>query len=121
MSSQPGHSWIPLEKVDAAISPESALILLALILGAWLTYIFFLKKVTPQRHRRLRGLFRNLLLHTLFAATLCMLYYCVHELTDEASPVRRLEPSIGLFTLIWGAIVFVKTCRIFAFRVSLSH
>jgi small-conductance mechanosensitive channel len=115
MSSGLGRSWIPLVQIEAAIRLEPALFLLAMVFGAWISYGLFLRGASPDRHKLLLRLFRNLLTHLLFAASLFMAYWLLHQV-DPDSRIRRFIPPVGFVTLIWASIVFVKTCRILAFE-----
>jgi small-conductance mechanosensitive channel len=45
-----------------------------------------------------------------------MVFWSLQTFVDPASPLRTFTPTIGLSTLIWASIVFVKSCRILAFE-----
>ena len=89
---------------------------MAAALSSWLFYRLFLKNVSDERHKNLRGLFRNLLLHSVNAMAVCVGYWMLAHLTTPPVVAMWIVPYLGLFALLWGCVVLVKTCRIFAFE-----
>ncbi|RYZ71516.1 MAG: mechanosensitive ion channel family protein [Proteobacteria bacterium] len=87
-------------------------------MASWLIYKTLLKNASPTRHRNLRILFLNLIAHLSIFASFFAIYAIVQK-TVESSPdslSERLISYFGLLTLISGAIVFVKACRILLFE-----
>jgi small-conductance mechanosensitive channel len=126
--SKPTPPWIPLEKIDELVQLEPALVIVGLAVSAWLIYKLLLREVSPERHRNLSGLFKNLWGHAAISTVLFNVYTLAHRFlaasvdTASTDPLERLLSYIGLFTLLWGAIVFVKVARILLFEyLFLSH
>ncbi len=119
MNSKLSQSWLPLDRIDLAIQLEPAVFILFLAITSYILYKLLMGDLTPERHRNLRKLFKNLSGHSLTACILFFIYWFAFELPDSAhfnNGVNRFLPWIGFFTIIWGAIVFIKTCRILAFE-----
>lgn len=113
MNSKLNQPWIPFERIEAILQLEPALIILGLGLGAWLIYKIFLRGVSSERHRNLTNLFKNLLAHVIGWTLLFTLYWALRRqgyLSNTA--LLRVSTYVGLLTIISGATVFVKTCRI---------
>ncbi len=108
--------WIPLKKIDTVVQPELLFLLIACALSAWFFYKLFMKAVTPERHKNLRGLFSNLLLHSIYCIAICGTYWVLGHVSSPTPVMQRLLPYCGLAALLWGCTVFIKTCRIFAFE-----
>ena len=108
--------WIVQEQVEASVRLEPVLVLLCLALASWLIYKAFLRDVSPERHKNLRTLFRNLLGHGLFGLFFFGAYELVTELTAVEPVAGRLLPYLGFLSIVWGCVVFIKTMRIMAFE-----
>jgi small-conductance mechanosensitive channel len=122
MNSHSFQPWIPLDKIEELVQLEPALLITGLCAGAWVVYKLLLRNVSADRHRNLRGLFRNLLFHFVTGAILFTSYYLLDRFGAEGRPVDRLLSYIGFFALLSGATVFVKVSRILAFEyLFLSH
>ena len=113
--------WFPTERISALIQMEPALVMLALALGSYLVYRFFLRGVNASRHENLKALFRNLLFHTVGFGSLFGFYEVL--ITMERNRLfERATNYVGLAVLIWGCVVFVKTSRIILFEyLFVSH
>ena len=113
--------WIPVDRIEELISPEPALVIVGLALISWLIYKILLRRVSDERHRTLRRLFRNLGGHLVLGTLTFSIYWAVS--TSEVSPlVERLNGYLGAFVLLVGLILFVKVARIFVFEYFfLSH
>lgn len=117
MSSKPYHSWIPIEKVESLLQIEPALMIIVLAIASWVIYRFFLRSVSDQRHRNLKKLFANLLIHAGFWLMISMIYLGIHYFSGLETPFsERLSSYLGFTSLIWGSVVFVKTARILLFE-----
>ena len=116
MNSKLSQTWIPLSRVEALIQFEPALIVLGLFLGAWIIYKIFLTGISPDRHKNLKALFSNLAMHLTIWIFLFIGYWLVQRGLELGITNERFPTYVGLLTLVWGAIVFVKTCRILLFE-----
>lgn len=116
MGSKLTQSWIPLDKIEAIAQLEPLVFVLLVAATSWILYKLFLSELSPERHRNLRKQFQNLLFHSVFAIAVFVGYWLLLESNEGGPFVGRVLPYLGLLTVIWGAIVFVKTCRIFAFE-----
>jgi small-conductance mechanosensitive channel len=119
LTSQP---WIPLDKIEDLVQLEPALLIAGLSLGAWLVYKLLLRTATAERHRNLKNLFQNLWFHFAIASTLFTAYYLLSRFGEGNAPIERIMSYVGLLTVLSGATVFVKVCRILVFEyLFLSH
>ncbi len=119
MNPKLSQSWLPLDRIDQAIQIEPGIFILFLTIAAFALYKIFLTELTPERHRNLRKLFKNLSGHMATACILFLMYWFSYELPDSErinNGLNRFLPWIGFFTVVWAAIVFIKTCRILAFE-----
>jgi small-conductance mechanosensitive channel len=110
---------IPLERIEAFVQLEPALVILGFAVGSWLVYKLFLRQVSQERHQRLRGYFANLLVNLLTAGSLFTLYQGLTRgwfSNPEEAWTLRLASWVGLLALLSGAIVFVKSWRILIFQ-----
>lgn len=122
MEARHSQPWIPIEKIENMVQLEPALVILGLSLGAWLCYKILLKEVSEERHKNLKGLFRNLLFHAGFGTGLFLAYYGLHHLEDPSPATERVTSYVGLLTLLSGATAFVKVSKILVFEyLFLSH
>ncbi|HAR41859.1 MAG TPA: mechanosensitive ion channel family protein [Bdellovibrionales bacterium] len=121
MKSSP--SWIPAERIQELVTLEPVLAVLGLAAGAWVIYSVFLKELSAMRHKNLRGLFSNLLLHMGGGLGVFLVYYGVNHLILAQTPtLERINSYVGFAALLWGVIVFVKTSRILLFEyLFMSH
>src|SRR5947209_6499110 len=110
MQKQP---WIPIDRIDAIIQLESGLILVVLALGSWLVYKIFLREVSDERHINMKRYFLNLLGHITAGGLLFLAYTALREVPNPDRGTRFLMAYVGLFTLLEGVTVLIKTARIF--------
>lgn len=109
--------WIPLSKIEELVQIEPALLIIGLCVGAWLVYKILLRELSPERHRNLQNLFRNLLFHAVCGGALFAIYTALLRFGDEGQlSTARLLSYIGFLTIFSGATIFVKVCRILAFE-----
>ncbi|MBC7692158.1 MAG: mechanosensitive ion channel family protein [Methylotenera sp.] len=116
MNSHLSQPWIPLSRIESLIQLEPALAVLGLALGAWLIYKIFLRDISVERHTNLKNLFSNLLMHMGLWIVLFITYGLLQKGIVIGSTLERFSSYLGLVTLISGAVVFVKTCRILLFE-----
>lgn len=107
------QNWVPLERIEQSLQFEPALFVLLTAISSFFVYRLVLSDLSTERHRNLRALFKNLLAHCLIAGVLLCSFWIVRAGT---LPLAQLLPTLGLATVFWGAIVLVKSFRIFAFE-----
>jgi small-conductance mechanosensitive channel len=116
MNSGVRQPWIPIDRIAAIVQMEPALTLLAMALGAFLFYKWFLKNVSRERHENLRALFVNLAFHFFFGTIFFATFELLQVFESQGEVGQRLVPYLGLVTLISGAIILVKIARILIFE-----
>lgn len=103
---------------------EPYFILCALLLLTWLFYQFFLRDVSDERHKNIRGHFANILRHFIFCTILFVVFIILQQATAD-SHFSKVTPYIALGCLVMGMIVFVKVCRLiilqYLFLGSMKH
>lgn len=105
-----GEKLIQIQNLYGLLDPEPYFLLTALFLLAWSFYKLFLRDVSEERHRGLRAHFRNILRHYLIFSSSFAVFTLMHQ---TAMPwASKSLPYIALFSLVWGMVVFVKTCRL---------
>jgi small-conductance mechanosensitive channel len=112
MKSRISQPWIPVERIDAVIQLEPALLILSFTIGAWLFWKLLLRKVSEKRHQRLRGLFANLSGHLLLFSGLLFSYVIFQEYLSQYPGATRFRGYLGLAVLVSGAVVIIKNWRI---------
>lgn len=105
-----GEKIIQIQNLYGLLDPEPYFLLTALYLLAWSFYKFFLRDVNDERHRNLTAHFKNILRHYLILSSSFAVFTLMHQ-TGMSWATKSL-PYIAIFTLIWGMVVFVKTCRL---------
>lgn len=116
MGSKLTQNWIPLDKIVGVAQLEPLVFILLVAATSWIIYKLFLGQLSPERHRNLRHQFKNLGFHCLFSIVTFIGYWLLLETTDGGPFVNRVLPYLGLLTILWNAVVFIKACRIFAFE-----
>ncbi|MBL7543022.1 MAG: mechanosensitive ion channel family protein [Bdellovibrionaceae bacterium] len=92
------------------IEPYTLLGLLLFV--TYLFYRFFLRDASEERHRNIQKHFANITRHFLVLSLLFFTFLILNEVDTEWTHFRRIAPYVGIVTLLWGMIVFVKTCRL---------
>lgn len=92
------------------IEPYTLLGLLLFV--TYLFYRFFLSDASEERHRNIQNHFKNITRHFLVLSLLFFTFLILNEVDTQWTHFRRIAPYVGLITLLWGMIVFVKTCRL---------
>ena len=103
---------IALSRIEDIVQIEPALVMLGLGLIAWIIYKMLLRDASPERHKNLRRQFLNLFAHSSVFTTLFIVYAVAQRSVELGDSQNRVAAYLGLATLIAGAIVFVKVCRI---------
>ena len=116
MNPKQTQPWLPSERIENLVQLEPALIILVLAIGAWIASRFFIHRLSIERQRNLRGLFSNLSYHLVFGGSLFLIYSGLSRVPREFAAVERLATYIGFATILSGAVVFVKVCRILVFQ-----
>ncbi|MGK5089479.1 mechanosensitive ion channel family protein, partial [Bdellovibrionota bacterium FG-2] len=117
-----GNPWISSDRIAELVQIERIVVILALALVSWAFYRIFLKRVTSQRHTLLQKDFANLGFHCALTIVLTAGTFGLFHLGLENIALLRIGTYLGVFAIFSGALVFVKTCRIFAFEyLFLSH
>jgi small-conductance mechanosensitive channel len=110
------QSWLPSERIEELVQIEPALIILILALGAWTGSRLFFRDLSNERRRNLQIQLHNLNYHLFIGVSLFLLYFGFHRLPNPTPAIERLINYVGFSTILWGAIVFVKVCRILVFQ-----
>ena len=61
--------WISAEKIENLVQVEPILVIIGLIFAAAVIYKVLLREVSVERHKNLRGLFKNISLFIFFSAS----------------------------------------------------
>lgn len=108
--------WLPTDRIHGVLQLEPVLFVFLSAVTSFLIYKLFLRGLSPERHRNLRLEFKNLLFHS----AICLIFYgvfvVIRNLPEEFSWYARLSPYLGLATIFWASVVFVKTLRILMFE-----
>ncbi len=103
---------------------EPFFILCSLMLLAWVFYKVFLQAVSDERHRNLKGHFKNLMRHFLVFLVWFSTFTMMHQVVEN-STLQRALPYVAIACLFWGMTVFVKACRLiilqYLFLGSMKH
>ncbi|NBX76537.1 MAG: hypothetical protein EBQ92_08275 [Proteobacteria bacterium] len=107
------QNLIPLERIEQSLQLEPVLFVLFTALSSFLVYTIGLRSLSPSRHRNLRTLFKNLLGHVFLGLGLLTFFWI---LRGETIAIPKLVPFVGIATVLWGAIILIKSFRIFSFE-----
>lgn len=105
------EKWINFKVLQDLLGLEPYLLLGALAAVTWLFYKLFLKDLSEERHQNLGNHYANLIRHFIILSLLLGAYLLFKEVELELATWGRIVPYLGLLTFVWGAVVFVKTCR----------
>lgn len=116
---------INTQNLYSLLDVEPYFILSGLLLLTWVFYKMFLKEATLERHKSIKGHFSNLFHHFLILSTLFASFILISQSSRLGFPLIRTLPYLGLLSLFWGIMVFVKTCRLiilqYLFLGSMRH
>lgn len=94
------------------LDTEVIVLVLILSLFSYTFYRILLKNVSAERHANLKKHFSNLFFHTAFFVFFSVGFLiCLHNV-DVSLLFKKLTPYFGSLCFFWGAIVFVKSCRV---------
>ena len=111
-----GGPWISESSIAQSVRIEPVAVLLCLTVAAWVIYKVLLRKASLERHRNLRGLFKNLLGHLAGGLSVYALYEALQYSSSQVAWPEHLLPYAGFIAIVWGCIVFIKIARIMAFE-----
>lgn len=103
---------INLTKLYSFLDLEPYILLATLVCLCWLIYKIFLSKVSEERHRNIRRHLGGLLKNFVFLSVFFVSFLFVHRGEGDFAILHRVSPYLGLVTFLWGAVVFVKACRL---------
>jgi len=107
---------IPLERIQDVLHWEVALLIGVLAALSFGIYKVLLRKISTERHHNLQSLFQNLWVHTSFSLFFFGSYQYVVARVEETETIERILSYLGLITIAWGAVVFVKLSRILVYE-----
>lgn len=106
------NKFIQTQALLQLLEIEPYTLLGLLLFVTYLFYRFFLRDASEERHRNIQNHFANITRHFLVLSLLFFTFLILNEIDVEWSHIRRVAPYVGLVTLLWGMVVFVKTCRL---------
>lgn len=106
------EKFIQTQNLYSLLEIEPYILLGVLLIVTWMFYRFFLQGASEERHRNIQNHFKNIVRHFIILSLLFFFFLLLNESDLQVPSIKRLTPYIGLFTLAWGMIVFVKTCRL---------
>ncbi len=104
--------FIQLQTLYSFVDLEPYILLAILVLASWLIYKIFLRNASEERHRNIRGHLTQLFRNFVFVSVLFVSFLFIHRGEGDYQILTRFSPYIGLVTLVWGAIVFVRASRL---------
>jgi len=107
------QNLLPLDRIEQSLQIEPTLFVLFTALSSFFIYAIGLRNLSHERHTNLRGLFKKLLGHTGFGLALLTLFWVIRS---GVILIPQILPYVGLAAVIWGAIVLIKSFRIFSFE-----
>ncbi|MBX2986517.1 MAG: mechanosensitive ion channel family protein [Bdellovibrionaceae bacterium] len=108
--------FLQVQVLYSFLEAEPYVLLGLLAFSCWLFYYFFLQDVSEERHRNLKRHFQTLTRHFLLLTVFFGLFLFCREGADQLTTLQRLAPYFGFFAFLWGAIVFVKSCRLWVLQ-----
>jgi len=107
------QNLISIDRLEQSLQLEPTLFVLLTALSSLIVYLVGLRNLSKERHQNIRALFRNLFGHGLVALTLLTLFWLLRA---ETLYLPKLIPFVGIAAVFWGAIVLIKSFRIFSFE-----
>src|SRR6185312_9023038 len=115
--------FINLQNLYSLLEIEPFVLLCSLVLLCWIFYKVFLREANQERHLKLKAHFNRLIRHFLILSALFTTAVLLKRSGGES--LSRALPYVALFCLLWGMIVFVKTCGLiilqYLFLGSMKH
>ena len=105
-----------LIRVQTFIQPELLHITFGMAACAWIVYRLFLKQINTDRHKNLRALFRNLVVHLAVFLILFGAYSASKGFVEDNKSLERIAVYLGFLTLFWALLAIVKSSRILLFE-----
>jgi small-conductance mechanosensitive channel len=104
--------FIQIQTLYSLLDLEPYILIATLVLVCWLIYKIFLKQVSEERHRNMQAHLRQLFRNFVFMSVLFVTFLFVHRGENDFQILSRFSPYIGLLTVMWGMIIFVKSSRL---------
>lgn len=103
---------IQTQRLYSLLDWEVYSLLFILIVSAYLFYLIFLPEVSEERHKNVQNHFRNIVRHFFLLSGLFFAFLFLEQMQGQSVWIEKSLPYVGLATLIWGMVVFVKTIRL---------
>ena len=103
--------FIQTSRLIQLIDLEAYILLATLGLITYLFYRFFLKQVSPERHRNLKEQFKNLLNYFLILSASYGLFFLANQAL-HIDVVKRILPYLAIICFFSGALFLVKCSRL---------
>lgn len=103
-------------KVLANVKLEYVLVILALAIGTWLFYHFFLKKLSEDRHKLFEKDFYSLATSLFIGLGLFGIHEAILTYSFLSSIANDLAPYTGFMCIFMGCICLIKNFRIIAYE-----
>lgn len=104
--------FIQTKNLYKLLDIEPFIILSALIFLSWFFYRLFLKDASEERHRNLKTHFKNLTRNYILFLTFFIIFSIAEKASGLENVIDRALPYLALIAFAWGAVVFVKVCRL---------
>lgn len=113
MPSQFTQNILSIERIEQSLQLEPVLFVLFTALSSFFVYFIGLRNLSHERHHNLRVFFKNLLGHVGIGVGFLTLFWFLRSGTLV---IPQLVPYVGFTAVIWGAIILIKSFRIFSFE-----
>lgn len=110
------EKFLQIQVLAGFLEIEPYVLLGILALSTWLFYKFFLQDISDERHRNLHHHFSVLTRHFVLLSVFFISYLAARQVESEVTAAGLIAPYLGLLTFLWGAIVFVKSCRLWVLQ-----
>lgn len=107
--------WIPMERIAPLIALETYVLAVALLLGAWLFYLFFLREISLKRHTNLKTRFVKVLSYLAVSAVFAAGSWTLGEFSEPKDGLLKLAAYLGLASLLVGAVVVVRLLQMYLY------
>jgi small-conductance mechanosensitive channel len=122
MTPKISHAWIPADRIEALIQLEPFLVIVGIAISSYVFYRLFFSKLSELRHKNLGKLFNNLWVHLLFLICGFGGYWFLNLEAPHSLAMERVSTYVGLATIIFGAVVLIKSAKILLFEwLFLNH
>ncbi|MBY0472359.1 mechanosensitive ion channel family protein [bacterium] len=108
--------WIPRDKIENTVRPEAAFFILAFAAMSWVFYKLFLRKLSEKRHISLGRQFGRVLFYSLIFVLSLGVFFALERFAEPGSLHERAYVYMGLVSIFFGAVVFIKAARVALFE-----